>query len=184
MFPFFLNPAYSENFNLPNGIVEVPKCIVQFQPWMGAPVKDTFGGRPILKVNDEPMFAEVAVMTHLANSGWQVRWLITKGRRNREPLSIAQWKDESYLKQEHLPIDEPQVAKVLAAVARANNNGYEGCWDLLAWMNGQLIFVLVKRNNKDFVTPAQNAWLQAALSLGLADENFMYVQWDLNPRCA
>lgn len=184
MLPFFLNAAYSEEFNLPQGIVEIPKCIVQFQPWKGTPVKETFGGRPILMVNDEPAFVEVAVMTHLCNSGWQVRWLITKGRKNREPLSLAEWKDASYFTQQHQPVDDTQVGKVLALVAKANGNTYQGCWDLLAWMNGQLIFVMVKRNNKDFVTTEQYKWLQAALSIGLTEDNFLLVQWDLNPRCA
>lgn len=184
MLPFFLNAAYTENFTLPQGTVEVPKCVVQFQPWKGTPVKETFGGRPIISVNNEPMFAEVGVLMHLANSGWQARWLITKGRRNKEPLCLSQWIDDSYFKQQHHAIDNAGVARVLAAIAQANGNSYEGCWDIIAWMNNQLLLVMVKRNNKDFVTPAQNQWLSAALSIGLTEDNFLQVQWDFNPRCA
>lgn len=182
MYPQFLNPAYSETFQINGADIEIPKCVVLFQKWNGIPVKETFGGKSILTVDGKPMFAEMAVVTHFVNSGWQSRWLETYGRGNKEPISLAEWKDESYANQENNPIPHKGIQQMLVDIAKLNNNSYAGCWHALSWKDGTVIFAEAKRNNKDVFTPAQNRWLAAALKLGLTPANFLLVQWDFNPR--
>ena len=183
MYPHFLNPAYSEVFNLESKAIEVPKCIIQFQKWNGTPVKETFGGKPIVSVDGKPMFAEMAIMTLFINDGWQARWVETYGRRNKEAICLTEWKDDKYANQKHEPINDEKTLETITGIAKLNNNSYSGCWDVLAWKNGMVIFAEAKRNNKDSIRANQNNWLAAALSFGLRPENFLLVQWDFNPRC-
>ena len=183
MYPNILNPAHSEIFQLENRTMEVPKCILKFQKWNGTPVKETFGGKPILTVDGEPMFAEMALASTFINDGWQARWLETTGRKYKEPMCIAQWEDNKYENQKHAPIEDENVARMLNAIVKRNNNSYAGCWDVIAWKDGQIIFAEAKRNSKDIIRQAQINWLSAALSLGLTPDNFLVVQWEFNPRC-
>ncbi len=183
MYPKLLDPAHTEVFKLGNRTVEIPKCIIQFQKWNGIPVKETFGGKPIVSVDGKPMFAEMAIMTLFKNDGWQARWVETYGRRNIEPICMAEWKDDKYANQKHELINEEKVLETITGIAKLNNNSYSGCWDVLAWKNGAVIFAEAKRNNKDSIRATQNKWLEAGLSFGLQPENFLLVQWDFNPRC-
>ena len=184
MYPYFLNPDYTEEFRLQKGLIEIPRCRVQFQPWLGEPVKNTFGGKPIVMTEGEPMFAEMAVLNHFVKFGWQARWLQMTGRLGKEPFFIGEWTDDSYANQKDEPIEDKGVMDMLVRIADLNNRTYAGCWDILSWKDGNVVFTRVKRNNKDVITPAQIKWLAAGLAFSLTPDNFLLVQWDFNPRCA
>ncbi len=183
MYPKSLDPAYTEEFVLETHTVEIPKCVIQFQKWNGPLFKDTFGHKPLVSVDGEPMFAEMAIRTHFINDGWQARWIQTYGRRNKEPICLSEWKDDSYANQTHDAIEDTALTNMLREIARLNNNSYAGCWDIVAWKQGQLVFAEAKRNNKDSIRQTQTNWLAAGLSFGLKPQNFLLVQWDFNPRC-
>lgn len=184
MYPKFLNPVYAEIFQLAQREIEIPKCVVQFQKWKGASLKESFGGMPVVSVEDKPMFAEEAIMQHLINEGWQTRWILTINRRHKEPIYISEWKDDLYLNQKHETIADANVVEMMKQIAKLDNNSYEGCWDVLAWKENRILFVEAKRNNKDLASVTKNKWLTAALASGLTADNFLLVQWDFNPRCA
>lgn len=183
MYPKFLNPAYDEVFQLSERQIVIPKGVVQFQKWKGAPLKESFGGMPVVSVEDRPMFAEVAIMQHLIHYGWETRWILTTNRRNKEPLYFSEWKDELYVNQNHAPIADEKVSEMMKGIAKLNGNSYQGCWDVLAWKGNRILFAEAKRNNKDLTSIAKNNWLAAALASGLTPDNFLLVQWDFNPRC-
>jgi hypothetical protein len=182
MFPSQLNPAHSEVFQLEGREVEIPKCIIQFQKWEGASFKETFGGKPLVAIAGKPMFAELAILTHFLNSGWQGRWTETYGRGNKEPIYLSAWKDNTYSNQTNDPITDLRILEMIAAIHKAICNSYIGCWDVLCWKGGKLIMAEAIRNNRDVVGKAQKKWLAAALSIGLRPENFLIVQWDFHPR--
>ncbi|MCX6200295.1 MAG: hypothetical protein NTY88_13935 [Bacteroidetes bacterium] len=184
MYPTFLNPAYAEIFQLSESEIEIPKCVVQFQKWKGIPLKESFGGKVIVSVDDKPMFAELALLKQLIDDGWQARWLLNYNRRNKPPVLIAEWKDEKYENQKHEPIAELKINALLNGIAKLNSHSYEGCWDVLAWKNGEILFAQAKRNNKDLLSETKTKWLAAALDFGLQPDNFLVMQWDYNPRCA
>lgn len=181
MYPKYLDPAYSEVFQLENKTVEIPKCILQFQHWSGARLKESFGGKPIVSLGNQPMFAELAIMTHFINSGWQARWVETYGRGNQLPVFLSEWKDEPYANQKHEPIEDKWVLDTMSGIAKLNKNSYAGCWDVLAWKDKTIIFAESKRNNKDYIRPSQNKWLATGLAFGLKPDKFLLVQWDYNP---
>ncbi len=184
MYPTFLNPAYAEVFQLPESKIEIPKCVVQFQHWKGARLKESFGGKAIVSVDNQPFFVEVAMIQKFLNDGWNARWILHYNRKNSAPLLLAEWKDEKLENQNHEPIREATISQRLKSIAKSNKNSYEGCWNVVAWKGDWILFAEAKRNNKDLYSEAKNKWLAAALIAGLQPENFLVMQWDYNPRCA
>ena len=179
MYPKFLTPTEVEIFKIGEETYEVPKCIVKFEKWNGEPVKETFGGKPIVNVNEKPMFAELAIMEHFIAEGWESRWIETYGKSKSEPICLSEWKDEKYKNQVHNPIENETILTLLKEISTENENSYSGCWDVLGWKDSRIIFAESKRTKKDSIRSTQNNWLNAGLKSGLKLNNFLIVQWDL-----
>lgn len=180
MFPELLMPTDVEVFDIENEKIEIPKCIIEFEKWIGQPVKETFGGKPIVCINEQPMFAELAIMKQFILSGWEARWIETYGKSNKEPICLSTWKDDKYKNQIHNPINDKRVLEILSGIAICNNNSYSGCWDVLGWNNNEVVFAESKRVKKDKIRQTQINWLSAGLKSGLKPKNFLVVQWDIN----
>jgi hypothetical protein len=178
MYPDRLTPSSLELFEIHGQVVEIPKCIITFDRWTGEPVKETFGGKAIVSVNNKPMFAELGIMTHFVDDGWEARWVETYGRGNMEPKCLTAWKDDKYGNQEHQPIGNDKIITLLADIAKLNGGSYKGCWDVLAWKGNTVVFAESKRTKKDAIRTSQSNWLEAGLKYGLSKENFLVVQWD------
>ena len=179
MYPKFLQPTNRETFVCNDKKIDVPKCLVKFDQWTGEPISQTFGGKPLLSVDNTPMFAELAIMTSFVKDGWQSRWVETYGKSNKEPIFLTDWKDDSYRNQVNRPIIDEEVLRLLALIAHHNNDSYAGCWDVLAWKEGNIIFAESKRIKKDSIRSTQTNWLMAGLKSGLTVDNFLVVQWDM-----
>ncbi len=181
MFPKLLQPNDTENFVIGDKIIQVSKCVIQFKKWEGIELKETFGGKPIIELDGKPMFAELAIMNLFIQSGWKAIWVETYARLNKEPFYMSEWDfEKSYKNQTNLIIKEKKIIKMLAEIAKLNNNSYGGCWDVLGWNGKHILFAESKRLKKDRVQQTQNSWLSAALKYGMKLENFMIVQWDFN----
>lgn len=178
MYPEFLKPNAIEVFQIENNSIEIPKCIVNFNKWQGEPVKESFGGKPIIDLNNKPMFAEVAILNLFLQSGWEVRWISTYGSSNKGPKLLAGWADDKYKNQTSEEITDVKVKELLIGIANENNDSYFGCWDVLAWKDEKIIFAESKRKQKDNIRQTQINWLEAGLKFGLKPENFLVVQWD------
>ncbi len=178
-YPDFLKPTDIEVFSLENTTIAIPKCIIAFEKWSGSPIKNTFGGKPVVCVNNQPMFAELAIMTYFISEGWDSRWIETYGKSNKEPIYLSNWKDDKYKNQEHTPIRNERILKLLNGIAIHNDNSFSGCWDVLAWHNENIIFAESKRTKKDKIRQTQVNWLNAGLKSGLNSNNFLVIQWDL-----
>jgi len=179
MYPKLLQPNSTEDFIISGKVIQIPKCIIQFKKWAGVELKENFGGKPIIEINKKPMFAELAIMNLIIQSGWQAIWVETYARLNKEPFYMSDWDfEKSYKNQIHTVIPKKQISEMLAGIAKLNNGSYSGCWDVLGWNGNQIIFAESKRLRKDRIQDTQNGWLEAGLRYGLKPENFMVVQWD------
>ena len=179
MFPKFLVPTDIEIFNVNDQSIEISKCIVAFSKWTVEPVKETFGGKPIVSFDSKPMFAEIAIVTAFHNDGWDARWVKTSGRGKKVPICLSEWKDDKYKNQICTPIEENEIVKLISDIAMINSNSYSGCWDVVAWNCGSVIFAESKRTKKDSISSTQNNWLASGLKYDLLPVNFMIVQCDL-----
>lgn len=178
-YPKLLIPTEEESFSLEGKIIKIPKCIVKFNKWNGEPIEDTFGGKPVICIDDKPMFAELAIMEYFIKSDWESRWVETYARLNLKPKILSSWKDGKYRNQVEDPILNDNIWYILEGIASCNNKSYSGCWDVIGWKGNQIIFAESKRNKKDKIRQTQNNWLSAGLKFGLKPENFLIVQWDM-----
>ena len=167
-----------EEIALPSGqVIQVPMVNLVFKKWTGQPIRETFGGKPLIDMDGKPMFAELAIMHRFIKSDWQARWIETYAT-GKEPKHLSEWKDDRYKNQVLDPISDDVTLRHLTTIAQLNNGSYRGCWDVLAWRGGKLIFAESKHFKKDRILPTQVGWLDAGLRSGLTCENFRIVQWD------
>jgi hypothetical protein len=154
---------------LPSGKnVSVRTQFLRFNAWRGKPVTDTYGGKTILNIGGEPLFAELAVLRMLEKEGFEGVWVDTFGKRFRRTMT----KDSCVL---------PAWVKTLYDGIAAGNGQRTGCWDVVGWKNNNIIFVETKRKGKDRIRASQLKWLESALHLGIAIEAFSVCEWDLIP---
>lgn len=179
MYPKLLQPQETESLTLDSAIINIPKCTITFNKWLGEPIKETFGGKPLVTIDNKPMFAELAIMNLFLKSGWNARWVETYGKGNGHPICLTEWIDDKYKNQKHVPIDNDNVSKTIQGISEINSNTYSGCWDVLGWHEEKLVFAESKRNKKDTIRITQLNWLKAGLKHGLKTENFLMVQWDM-----
>ena len=152
--------------------------MVKLEKWEGEPVKNTFGGKAVVSLGGVPMFAEMAIAKTFIADGWEARWIETYGKSNMQPICLSDWKDDAYKSQTHDPITDKKILAMLAGIA-AINNGYSGCWDVLAWKDGKVLFAESKRKGKDRMMDTQRGWLTACLEYGLKEEDLLVVEWDM-----
>ena len=179
-YPESLNPTHTEVFNLENTATQIPKCVIKFDEWKGVPIKETFGGKPVVSVGDKPMFAELAIMTLFQMGGWQSRWIETYGKGGMSPIYLSEWKDDKFKNQKADPIMDEKILKVLSDIAKLNGNSFSGCWDVIGWRDDRIIFAESKRMKKDKIRQTQVNWLSAGIKYGLKPDNFLIVQWDIS----
>ncbi len=180
--PTSLRAIGVERLTLPDGTrLTVAKTKLTLTRWRGAPVVNTFGGKPLIDVDGAPMFAELAVLTRLVADGWDVRW-IEPAPAGAEPYLLTEWLDAPLTEQVTVPIPVPAIRARLRAVSSVNKPaGYGGCWDLLAWRGEERLFVEVKLAGKDRLRPTQLGWLDAALRCGFTASQFLIVDWEFTP---
>ncbi len=178
MFPKLLQPNGTEDFIISDKIVQIPKCTTRFKKWEGVELKETFGNKPVIDMDGNPMFAELAIMNRFIQSGWNAIWVEVYAKA-RNPIYLSTWDFEKrYKDQAPSAFQEKILLEMLSEIAKLNNNSYGGCWDVLGWIGNQVLIVESKRLKKDRVQKTQNRWLEAGLKYGLKPENFMVVHWD------
>jgi hypothetical protein len=76
-YPHALKPQANHKVVLPSGKeVEIAKATPVFSRWTGAMPSDTFGGKPVLELNGEMVFAELAICASLSRPDGKVDGLI------------------------------------------------------------------------------------------------------------
>ncbi len=169
-YPDLLRAELVEEILLPSGsAVKVPKTTPIFARWRGEPIKDSYGGKMILDFDGEPVFAELAILRALQDSGWDGVWVDTFKKKYR----VGYWVDNYEI---DLPIEQEVLLKRI--YRRAGTS--KGCWDVFCWKdNRQLLFAEAKRRGRDQFRDSQRQWLEAAIKLGLPLTSFLVVEWSI-----
>jgi len=178
-YPEILIPNSIEKFVIDGKELLIPKCKIEFKKWNGEPMKNTFGGKPILDFDNKPMFAELIIMNIFQNSGWNSRWIETYGKPKMKPICLTEWIDTEFKNQVDNPINNLEIETLLNSIAENNDKNYGGCWDIVSWKNDKILFSESKRTKKDFIQSTQSKWLKCSLNLGLKPDNFLMVEWKL-----
>lgn len=152
---------------LPSGeTVIVRKQSLRFDAWSGVPIPDTYGGKAVINLDGDPLFAELAILRLFKDDGFDGVWVDTYRRRFRRSMA-----------EEACALPEWVQAKFESIVAENGNRN--GCWDVLAWKANQIAFAESKRRGKDHIRLNQKRWLGAALKAGIDADCFTICEWDL-----
>jgi hypothetical protein len=152
-----------------------------FDPWDGSSARpsDTKGGKPLVTMNDQPCFGEIAILRSFETDGWEGRWI------DNYPLPptfrTAYW-DESWNKLPRTSANRPLPATVLEVYQRicaeAGDVKGGGAWDIIAWRGNEMAFVECKKlGSSDRIKAGQLGWLQAGLRIGIPCESFVFAEW-------
>jgi len=158
-----------ETFYLPSGErVLIPKTAVILNAWNGRALVDTYGGKAVLDHGGEPFFAELVILKTLCRDGWSGVWVDNYRKKFRAGMPGIE-----------APVTLPVDRQAILDKIRDKNGSMSGCWDVLAWKDGKVLFVESKRSGKDQVRPSQIKWLASALAVGLVPSDFLLVEWSL-----
>ena len=177
--PKLLNPSEKESIIIDGNNISIPKCIIQFKKWEGEPIKNDFGGKPIIEWKNSPMFAELAIFNICIECEWEARWVEVYGA-SKAPKILSSWGDDKYKNQIENPIEDETIKKLLFGIHELNNKSFSGCWDVITWKEERIIFAEAKHQKKDKIRNTQMEWLAAGLKYGLNPDNFLIVEWELN----
>jgi hypothetical protein len=163
----------------------VPSVFMRFPQWRGAPFADDMGKKTaaMIDLDDEHLFAELAILRLLERDGWEGRW-IHASSSGEITKYITEWRDVSRQEQRSRPIQHDGARALLYAIADRSGNRYGGCWSVFAWRGESYAFFEAKRQSakdREKLKPAVEAWVRAALSLReqtMSPLDFAYVQWD------
>lgn len=152
---------------LPSGkMVSIQGCFSQIELWHGTPIQDTCGGKAVLRWKGEPLFAELVILRLLQAEGWEGVWIDTYRRKFRQ-----------FMRPHSCSL--PEHAQAFLDRANVGRKWPAGCPDVLAWGEGQYLFVEAKRKGKDRIRKTQLMWLESALNSELPLESFLVFEWGI-----
>jgi len=128
----------------------------------------TYTSKPLVTFDGAPFFGELAVLRWLERDGWDGVWVDTfHGRKF--------WRD---MPQRSAPVALPADARALYdRIVAANGGKASGFFDVMAWRDGQTIFVEYKgegdRSNRN-----ESRWIDAALEAGVSEHDLLVVRND------
>ena len=154
------------------GRVAVPRYHVEFNAnpgKSGIGLDRGYAMKPLVMVDKQAMFAEIALLGLFTREGWDGVWADSFHRKyfTRMP---NQSKGASL---------SPYINQVLARIAGNNGNSRSGCWDLILWRERTLLFVQLQNVRAgEEIKGARIAWLDAALKSGFSLSQFLVAEWD------
>ena len=145
---------------------EINKSYHELPTWNGNSIKDSYGNKPVLDFNGEPVFAELYALKQYKRNGFDGVWADTYRKIFRTELP----------EKNQPKIDLPEF--VQNKLNEINPNGkLSGTWDLILWKNNTLKFVELKRQKKDKIRQTQIDFLDRALGKGMAVDDFEIYEW-------
>ena len=140
---------------------------LEFKKWNGKPHVNTYGGKAVINYKGNPLFVELAIVRMLIKEGWKAVWIDNFKRKFRTSLQAINPLTK-------LPEDKWKLLQAIAGGKSIN-----GCWDVFAWKNDKVKFIECKRVGKDKIRASQIKWYKKAVKLGLPQNSFLIVEWEL-----
>ena len=140
-----------------------------FKEWTKSHSFDTYNGKTILELNNEPLFAELLVLRLLENKGFKGAWV--DSFRNKFWQSLPQFSTPTLI--------DKNLQEIYDKIYEAKGGRKAGCFDVIVYNGNEFIFIELKRKGKDKIRLTQIDWLEAALKLDLDKQNFIIAEWDI-----
>jgi hypothetical protein len=155
---------------LPSGKpIELPTWIVRFPPANPARLtnsilKSTYTSKPLVVVDDEPVFGEIAIARWLAKDGWNALWVDTfHGKKF--------WKG---MPDRTSPVEPPPPIRALYDRIAAIKGSAGGCFDVVGWSGSQIAWFEYKGPG-DKPNRNEGLWIEAALQAGVTPDNLILI---------
>lgn len=151
-----------------NTVVSVTTLLRREKLWDG-PVPDAFRSvpnKPALDFEQRPTWAEFIILRLLERGGWTGAWVKNWADKREFWRDVAQ------------PTELPPKALRLFQDIEKSIGARGGCWDVLAYREGQFLFVELKKRGRDRLQPSQRTWMEVALAHGVPKTSFAVVEWE------
>ncbi|REJ81019.1 MAG: hypothetical protein DWQ44_05345 [Bacteroidetes bacterium] len=145
----------------------IPKLTHKFLEWKGELKPHSYGGKPIVDYNGTPLFAEIAILQDYLHQGYDGFWIDSFSKKLRKHSLVD---EKSNYKLSNLLIEKLNKFK--------SNGIYGGTWDLIIWNESEILFIELKRKNKDRIQNSQIEFMKAAIAHDFTTENFRILEWE------
>ncbi len=170
--PLELTPSDIMTVPLPSGnTVDLPVCHPTFSSWSEKLPNFDFGKKPIVNYKGKGVFAELAILGLLIDSGWNGIWVETYGGIHFLKDMPTSWK----LSQHNISItlDKETLLKNIWKTGKTT-----ACFDVFAWKDNDILFCEGKHKGKDRLTKAQTKFIEGALACGVPIQSLVIVEWN------
>ena len=153
-------------------MVTIESWTIRFPKWVGTPtkksLKNTYRVKPLVEVNGEPLFGELAILRLLQRDGWDGVWVDTF---HGEKLFWNGLPDRTQ------PSSLPAKAEALYDKIVARRSGKAGgFFDVFAWRGRKFLFVEYKGEG-DKLKKKQLLWIRAAIKSGASPSSLLLVEF-------
>jgi hypothetical protein len=161
--------AYSA-ISATSGKINIATWTIRFPQWRGQSLdgaqKGSYKIKPLVEIDGEPLFGELAILRLLQKDGWDGVWVDT--------YHGYFWKG---LPDQAVPCSLPATAQDIydRIVARHGKRG--GFFDVFAWRGRKLLFAEYKGEG-DKLKPNQVSWIGAAVASGISPSSFLLVEYN------
>jgi hypothetical protein len=164
------NSISIEKISTENGeIILLDKYNFVFKTWNDNHDFDTYGGKKILELDNEPLFAELLILRLLEKQGYKGVWVDTY--RNKF------WQELPHFSSPVIP--DRKLLDVYEKIYEEIGGRKAGCFDIIACKDNHFIFVELKKKKEDCIRKTQIEWLQIAMTQNLENPTFLIAEWSL-----
>lgn len=117
------------------------------------------------------IFAELAILNLLKESGWEGVWVETYGGIHFLKDMPGGWKLAK--NSVSIPTEKEVLLQNIFKVAKTT-----ACFDVFAWKDNDILFCESKHKGKDRLTKAQTKFIEGALSCGIPEDSLIIVEWE------
>jgi hypothetical protein len=139
-----------------------------FNEWTKSNSFDTYNGKPILELDNEPLFAELLFLRILEKEGYKGVWVDT-------------YRNKFWQRLPHFSfpvIIDKTIENIFNEIYNLKGGKKSGCFDVMAYKDDHFIFAELKRKKKDEIQDSQIDWLSAAMKLNSDKNKFIIVEWE------
>lgn len=140
-----------------------------FKAWTENHNFGTYGGKKLLELDNEPLFAELLLLRLLEKQGYKGVWVDTY--RNKF------WQRLPHFSFPVIP--DKKLTDIYEKIYEQKGGRKSGCFDIIAFKNNHFIFVELKKNKEDSIRKTQIEWLKTALTQDLENPTFLIAEWTL-----
>jgi hypothetical protein len=148
--------------------ISLEKYHFVFNKWTKPHNFDTYNGKPLLELDNEPLFAELLFLRLLEKEGYKGVWVDTYRNKFWQRLPHFSFP---------VVIDK-KIEDLYNEIYALKGGKKSGCFDVVAYKENEFIFAELKRKKKDEIQPTQIEWLKAAIKIESYNNKFLLVEWE------